>query len=109
MFVHKSFKFQNEVEKMKALGCEEFEFVTRREDIFLFIINYLGCVTLTQFTELTKETPMNNRAILIRLEKDKLITADHINKEVYYRCTKKGVDYLRTYSMPRKSINVIAI
>jgi hypothetical protein len=106
MFVHKSFKIQNEVEKMKALGCEEFEFVTRREDIFLFIINYLGCVTLTQFTELIKETPMSNRAILIRLEKDKLITADHINKEVYYRCTKKGVDHLRTYSMPRKSIKI---
>lgn len=106
MFVHKSFKFQNEVEKMKALGCEEFEFVTRREDIFLLIINYLGCVTLTQFTELTKETPMSNRAILTRLENDKLITADHINKEVYYRCTKKGVDHLRTYSIPRKSIKI---
>lgn len=106
MFVHKSFKIHNEVEKMKALGCEEFEFVTRREDIFLIVNNYLGCVTLTQFTELTKETPMSNRAILIRLEKDKLITADHINKEVYYRCTKKGVDHLGTYSMPRKSIKI---
>ena len=106
MFIHKSYKIHNEVEKMKELGCEEFEFVTRREDIFLLMINYLGCVTLSQFVELTKETPMSNRAILTRLEKDKLITADHINKEVYYRCTKKGVDHLRTYSIPRKSIKI---
>jgi hypothetical protein len=106
MFVHKSYKIHNEVEKMKALGCEEFEFVTRREDVFLVIINYLGCVTLSQFVELTKETTMSNRAILIRLEKDKLITADHINKEVYYKCTKKGIEHLRIFGKPRNRIKI---
>ncbi|GEM_PF-6512325 len=105
MFEHKSYRFQTEA-KMKALGCKEFEFVTRREDIFLCIINYLGCVTLTQFNELTQKTPMSNRAILIRLEKERLITADHINKEIYYRCTKKGNEHLRTFGMPRKQIKI---
>lgn len=106
MFVHKSFKFQNEAEKMKALGCEEFEFITRREDVFLIIIHYLGCVTLSQFNELTKDTPMSNRAILIRLEKNKLITADHINNEIYYRCTKKGIEHSKTFGMSREQIKI---
>ncbi len=106
MFMYKGIGLVNESEKMKTIGIPEYEYITRQEDIYLFLAHYLGCITIEQLVELTIKLKPTIRVAMSRLEKEKLIACDYIDKQVYYRCTKKGILHIQTYGKLRKPVKI---
>lgn len=98
---------QNINRKLHEIGLD-IEYVTRKEDLILYLINYLGCVTIEQLCVLFNNLETSIKTSIVRILKIENniieIRRDEVNN-LYYLPTRKILSEINKYSEVEKNKN----